>query len=61
MKPVELLEEELNKYKRALAKSAEALLEGKINNQRHQSHRENLTPKIKEFEYAIRILKDNTE
>ena len=61
MTPLEVLQEQLNKYERALEKSKESLSKGDITPQLHQIHKTNNEPKIREFKLAIRILRDNTE
>jgi hypothetical protein len=61
MKPIELLEEQLFKYEKALKKSEDSFKEGSITPELHRIHRTNVEPKIKEFKHAIRILRDNTE
>jgi GTPase involved in cell partitioning and DNA repair len=56
MLPLELLEHELRTYKKALIKSKEAFIKGKITLCVHAEHIENLEPKIAAYKYAIRVL-----
>lgn len=56
MTPLELLEQELEKYESALSKSTNALLDGKINYNKHEEHRINLKPKIAKYRAAIQVL-----
>jgi hypothetical protein len=57
MEPIELLQEELDKYKKALIKSKESLRKGEIDPYTHQIHYDNLIPKIQSFVHAINTLK----
>ena len=61
MTPIEILEEQLYKYEKALEKSKVALHAGLITPELHRIHKTNNEPKIREFKLAIRILRDNTE
>jgi len=61
IKPVELLEQELHKWVKARDKSVEAFKKGLITEEEHDTHLMNLTPKIEEYKFAIRILRDNLE
>jgi hypothetical protein len=61
MTPVEVLQEQLDKFEKNIKKSEESLAKGDITPELHRIHRTNNEPKIKEFKYAIRILRDNTE
>lgn len=57
MEPIELLQEELNKYKRALVKSKESFEKGEIDETTHLTHKDNLMPKIQTFVHAVNTLK----
>ena len=57
MKPIELLEKELNDLKRSLEKSNELYNNGSIDTDLHETHLANLHPKIFEYEEAILKLK----
>jgi len=59
MTPIELLAKELAKYERALKKSTDFVLSGEITLEKHNQHRTNLEPKIKEYAQAIFLLKTN--
>jgi hypothetical protein len=61
MRPIELLQQELEKLISARDKSIKALDEGKISVELHDQHIMNLTPMIEEYKYIIRIVKDNIE
>ena len=61
MKPIEFLQQELDKLTSARNHSVKALEEGKINVDLHEQHMRNLTPIIEEYKFAIRILIDNIE
>ena len=56
MEPIELLQEELNKYMRAKRKSEDAYNLEMISRKEHETHIENLTPKIQEYKDAIQTL-----
>ena len=57
MKPIELLQTELVRLERAREGSFQQVGEGKINNELHEQHMENLTPLIEEYKYVIRVIK----
>jgi hypothetical protein len=57
MKPIELLEKELNELKRSLEKSNELYKNKAIDSDIHETHLTNLHPKIFEYEEAILKLK----
>ena len=59
MTPVDILSEQLYKYKKALKKSKETFDAGKITPELHRIHRTNNEPAIEIFELAITILKEN--
>ena len=61
MRPLELLEQELEKYVKARDKSIKSFEKGEINERTHDQHIQNLTPMIEEYKFVIRIVKDNTE
>jgi hypothetical protein len=61
MKPVELLEKELDKYLLARDRSSSAYEQNLIGWSLHMEHIKNLNPIITEYKRAIRILRDNTE
>jgi len=56
MTPVELIQQELKVYKRALEKSKKMFADGKIDLKLHETHVENLTPKIAKYTEALRVL-----
>ena len=56
MTPVDILSEQLYKYKKALKKSKETFDAGKITPELHRIHRTNNEPAIELFELAITIL-----
>lgn len=56
MEPIELLQKQLDEYKRALEKSLIAYNEGKISKEDHEKHKTNLTPKIRIYLNAIAAL-----
>lgn len=56
MLPTELIQRELDVYKKALKLSKEKLAEGKIDSKLHAVHVKNLTPKIESYIKALRIL-----
>lgn len=57
MTPQELLQKELNVYKRALELSNKKFAEGIINAKLHETHVSNLEPKIAKYIQALRILR----
>jgi hypothetical protein len=57
MTPIEVLQEQLYKYEKALKKSEESLKAGQITPELHRIHRTNNEPEIKKFRRAIAILK----
>jgi hypothetical protein len=59
MTPIEVLQEQLYKYEKALKKSEESLKAGQITPELHRIHRTNNEPQINLFEEAIKILKAN--
>ena len=59
MTPIELLTQELVKYKKALEKSEVAHTNGQIDICIHEMHKRNLTPKIEEYENVINFLIDH--
>lgn len=61
MKPIDLLQQEMDRLIRTRDKSIKALEEGKIDSDLHEQHMRNLTPMIEEYRFAVRILKDNIE
>jgi hypothetical protein len=54
--PIDLLKDEFNKYKRALSKSTDSALKGEITETIHQTHMDNLIPKIAIYKEAIEVL-----
>ena len=56
MNPIQLIQQELNVYKKALKLSNEKFVEGKINAKLHETHISNLEPKIAKYTEALRIL-----
>jgi hypothetical protein len=56
MEPIELLKQELEKWEKALRKSCEFLEKKMITPEEHEMHKNNLTPKIHSYQYAIDIL-----
>lgn len=56
MKPIELLQLELNTYEKALQKSFISYQSGQINKELHETHKKNLEPKIFEYKKAINLL-----
>jgi len=56
MKPIELLQKELNGLERDLRKSEEMLKNCIIDDKLHETHIRNLTPKIEEYKHAISTL-----
>ena len=61
MTPLELLQSELSKWTKALRKSKESYEKGDISFDIHQTHKNNLEPKIIELSGAIEILKKGLE
>ena len=57
MLPYEVLQQELDVYKRALELSDKKFAEGKINEKLHNTHVENLKLKIASYTNALRILR----
>jgi len=57
MTPIELLQEKLAKYERALHKSFESFKKGEYSEELHNTHKKNLQPKIFEYQQAINLLK----
>jgi hypothetical protein len=57
MTPIEILQEQLYKYEKALQKSEESLRNGQITPELHHIHRTTNEPQIKKFKRAITILK----
>ena len=55
------LQENLNELERAKKKSETAFNEGGIGWLEHEKHLTNLEPQIRDYKFAIRILKDNLE
>ena len=58
--PKELIQNRLDEYERAMEKSNKSHEEGKIPDSTHDTHIENLTPKLEEFRYALQILNKYT-
>jgi len=56
MKPIKLLQQELNKLLSAKQHSIDALKIGKIDIELYEEHMRNLIPLIASYHYAIRIL-----
>jgi len=56
MTPLDLLREELLKWKKALSKSYTSYERNEITLAEHETHRENLEPKIQEYKDAIETL-----
>jgi hypothetical protein len=57
MQPIELIQKELDVYKKALKLSNAKFAEGKIDAKLHETHISNLEPKIATFTQALRILR----
>ena len=57
MTPIEVLQEQLYKYEKALRKSEESFRAGQITPELHRIHRIRNEPQIKKFKRAIAILK----
>ena len=58
--PIEVLKEKLAELEKARKKSDTAFREGGINSTLHETHVNNLTPKISEYRFAIRVLQQYT-
>ena len=58
--PIELLEERLSEYEKALQKSFISFSDNKINEAEFIIHKKNLQPKIFDYKQAIEILKNWT-
>ena len=56
MTPLELLEAELNKWKRALEKLEEMFKNNNIVKSTYDERKANLLPKISTYKYAINVL-----
>lgn len=56
MTPIELLQKELSLLKGNLDKSYAAYMNDQISENQHETHRENLEPKIEQYEHAIQTL-----
>jgi GTPase involved in cell partitioning and DNA repair len=54
--PIELLDQELRLYEKALKKSQQHFIEGKIDLCLHTKHVKNLEPIISEYKFAVNIL-----
>lgn len=54
--PKEMIKNQLEEYEKAKRKSDQAYEEGKILATTHDTHLENLAPKIEQFRYALEIL-----
>lgn len=59
-KPIELLQERLTEYEKALQKSFISFRDKKISEEEHNIHKRNLNPLIFEYKHAIDILKNWT-
>ena len=57
MTPIDLLQQELDVYKKALTLSKKKFIEGKIDLCLHETHVKNLEPKIESYIKALRILR----
>ena len=57
IKPLQLLEEKLLEYEKALHKSFTAYQAKQITEEEHNTHKKNLNPKIFEYRQAINTLK----
>lgn len=57
MTPIELLQEKLAEYERALHKSFESFKKGEITQELHNTRKKNLEPSIFEYKQAIDLLK----
>jgi hypothetical protein len=56
MLPIQLLQQELNVYKKALELSKKKFAESIISKELHETHVKNLEPKISCYTQALRIL-----
>lgn len=56
MTPIELLQEKLAEYEKALHKSFESFKKGDLSEEQHNTHKKNLQPKIFEYQQAINLL-----
>jgi hypothetical protein len=61
MTPTQLLQQELDKWKKALEYSKRDFIQGKITLCEHETHVSNLEPKINSYVNALRILRFYTE
>ena len=61
MLPIELLQQELDKYNKALSKSNRSFYIGEITKEAHEIHLQNLTPIISNYKFAIILLKQYTQ
>ena len=59
-KPIEVLTAALNELERTRDKSTEDHKAGKLSDDVHYRHIDNLTPQIEEYRYAVQILKKYT-
>ena len=59
-KPIELLQERLTEYEKALQKSFISFRDKQITHQEHDVHKKNLNPLIFEYKKAIEILNNWT-
>ena len=59
-KPIELLQERLIEYEKALQKSFISFRDKKITEEEHNIHKRNLNPLIFDYKKAIEILKNWT-
>lgn len=59
-KPIELLQERLTEYEKALQKSFISFRDKKISEEEHNIHKRNLNPLIFEYKHSIDILKNWT-
>jgi len=57
MEPTQLLQKELNVYKKALELSNKKFIDGIITKELHETHISNLEPKIAKYTQALRILR----
>jgi len=56
MLPIDLLQKELDVYKKALELSNKKFADGKISSKLHDTHVENLQPRIAKYTEALRVL-----
>lgn len=56
MRPVELLQNQLDALIRARDKSVKSFEKGEIDEATHHSHLNNLTPMIEDYRYTIRVI-----